>query len=71
MSRYQQAPISDEPLHGYGTPYGTRNGNNAYGQPGNGAYGGYSDEPNTGYTDGYGTSYGNGGNGIDNCKRTR
>jgi len=58
MSRYQQAPYSDDAPSGYGNGFAQShaNGNNA------GAYGGYSDEPNAGYNHGgYGKAYGNGG----------
>ncbi|CAD6588215.1 MAG: hypothetical protein TREMPRED_005009, partial [Tremellales sp. Tagirdzhanova-0007] len=73
MSRYQQAPYSDEPSPSYGDgkSYSQPFGQNAYGNTGgattssgNGAYGGYSDEPRSGFGSGQGgqgNGYGAGG----------
>ena len=69
MSRYQQAPYSDEPssAYGNGNSYSQPYGQNAYGNnggapSGNGAYGGYSDDPRTGNGEGgHAKGYGAGG----------
>lgn len=70
MSRYQQAPYSDEPGYGNGGGgYGQSYGHNGAGGGGGGGYGGYSDEPQSGgYEGGYG-KYAAGGAGTgESCE---